>query len=59
MGIALQNVRAEVVTRGRLSELVDDVIERFEEIVRGLAQFLQLADLQMTDERWQRRGRGA
>ena len=59
MGIALHNVTVEVVTRGRLSELIDDRIERFEEIIRGLAQFLQLADLQMTDERWQRRGRGA
>ena len=59
MGIALHNVTVEVVTRGRLSELIDDRIERFEEIIRGLSQFLQLADLQMTDERWQRRGRGA
>ena len=51
MGIALQNVLIEVLLLGRGSELVDDRIERFEEIIRGLAQFLQLADLQMTDER--------
>ena len=56
----VDNVRVdEVVTIGRISELVDDSIERFEDIVRGLAQFLQLADLQMTDERWQQRERGA
>ena len=37
MGIALHNVTVEVVTRGRLSELIDDRIERFEEIIRRLA----------------------